>query len=205
MPKILILFAHPALEKSRVNRRLIEAVRDLDGVTFNDLYDVYPEFDVDVEREQELLLGHDILVLQHPFYWYSAPALFKQWQDLVLTHGWAYGSGGTALHGKMALSVITTGGKEEAYQSDGNNRFTMTQLLAPLQQTANLCGVEYLSPFLVHGTHSLTPQQIEMHAADYRTVIEALRDGTLNIEKARSQPRLNWDIAEVIKPDVGIG
>jgi glutathione-regulated potassium-efflux system ancillary protein KefG len=202
VPNILILFAHPALEKSRVNRHLVEAVCELEGVTFIDLYDAYPEFDVDVRREQELLLAHEIFVLQHPFYWYSTPALFKQWQDLVLEHGWAYGSEGTALHGKMALSVITTGGKEEAYQSDGHNRFTMKQLLAPIQQTANLCGVEYLPPFLVHGTHSLTLEQIAAHASDYRRVIEALRDGTLDIEKARRQPRLNLDIDEIVRSDL---
>ena len=198
MPNVLILFAHPALEKSRVNRRLVEAVSELEDVTFNDLYDNYPEFDVDVRREQELLLAHDVVVLQHPFYWYSSPALFKQWQDLVLEHGWAYGSEGTALRGKIGVSAITTGGGEEAYQTDGHNRFTMQQLMAPIQQTANLCGMEYLPPFLVHGTHSLTPEQIESHANDYRRVIEGLRDRTLNMEKARQYHRLNLNLDEVL-------
>lgn len=201
MPKVLVLFAHPALEKSRVNRRLVEAVRDLAGITFNDLYDAYPEFDVDVRREQELLLAHEIVVLQHPFYWYSTPALFKQWQDLVLEHGWAYGSGGTALRGKTGISVITTGGSEEAYQTDGHNHFTMQQLLAPIQQTSNLCGMGYLPPFVVHGTHSLTPDQIEGHANDYRRVIEGLRDGTLDMEKAQQHHRLNWKLRDIL-PDV---
>ena len=77
MPNILLLFAHPALAKSRVSRRLVEAVRGIEGVTFNDLHDSYPEFDVDVKREQELLLTHEIIVLQYPSYWYSTPALFK--------------------------------------------------------------------------------------------------------------------------------
>jgi glutathione-regulated potassium-efflux system ancillary protein KefG len=200
--KILILFAHPALEKSRVNRRLLEAVRDLDGVFINDLYDEYPEFDVEVKREQELLLAHDIIVLQHPFYWYSTPALFKQWQDLVLEHGWAYGSEGTALRGKIGVSAITTGGNEDAYQTDGHNHFTMQQLLAPIQQTANLCGMEYLPPFVVHGTLSLSPAQIADHANDYRRVLEALRDGILDYEKARQHPRLNSDLQGLL-PESG--
>jgi glutathione-regulated potassium-efflux system ancillary protein KefG len=38
--RVLILFAHPALEKSRVNCRLADAVRRLDGVTFHDLYEL---------------------------------------------------------------------------------------------------------------------------------------------------------------------
>ncbi len=203
MQNVLILFAHPALEKSRVNRRLVDAVRDLEGVTFNDLYDEYPEFDVDIGREQELLLAHDVVVLQHPFYWYSSPALFKQWQDLVLQHGWAYGSEGTALRGKLGMSAITTGGGEEAYQSEGHNRFTMRQLLAPIQQTANLCGMEYLSPFIVHGTHSLTSEQVAGHANDYRHVIEGLRDETLDIERARKYPRVNLNLTDVLPSKMG--
>jgi glutathione-regulated potassium-efflux system ancillary protein KefG len=203
VPQVLILFAHPALEKSRVNRRLADAVRDLEGVTFNDLYECYPEFDVDVGREQELLLAHDLIVLQHPFYWYSTPALLKQWEDLVLAHGWAYGTDGTALEGKTVLSTITTGGREEAYQIGGHNRFTIRQLLAPIEQTAYLCGMEYLPPFVTHGTHHMTPDEIARHSDDYRQVIEALRDGTLDLKKARSHPRLNWKLDDVLPATAG--
>ena len=198
MQNVLILFAHPAFEKSRVNRRLVDAIRGLDGVTFNDLYDKYPEFDVDVKHEQALLLEHDVIVPQHPFYWYSIPPLLKQWQELVLEHGWAYGVDGSALSGKTALSVISTGGSEEAYQPDGHNRFTMRQLLAPLEQTAFLCGMEFLPPFVVHGTHQMTSQEMSHHADDYRRTIEALRDGTLDLDKARLYPRLNSNVTDLL-------
>src|SRR5262245_49141826 len=105
MPRrILILFAHPVLERSRVNRRLVDAVRDLPGVTVADLYEEYPTLAIDVRREQARAAAHDVLVLQHPFYWYSAPAIVKEWLDLVLEHGWAYGQGGTALHGKLTFN-----------------------------------------------------------------------------------------------------
>jgi glutathione-regulated potassium-efflux system ancillary protein KefG len=196
--KLLLLFAHPAYERSRVNRRLLEAVRELPGLTVNDLYEAYPEFDVDVRREQELLEAHDVVVLQHPFYWYSTPALLKQWEDLVLEHGWAYGSEGTALTGKTLLSAITCGGREEAYAPEGLNRYTIRQLLAPVEQTARLCGMEYPPPFVVHGTHGMSRETIAGHAADYRRVLEALRDGTLDLEAARSRPRLNDRLDEII-------
>jgi glutathione-regulated potassium-efflux system ancillary protein KefG len=196
--RILILFAHPALQKSRVNRRMIRAARDLPGITIHDLYEAYPDFDIDVSREQKLLLEHDILVLHHPFYWYSSPAIVKEWEDLVLTHGWAYGHAGRALHGKKALSVITTGGGEEAYQREGHNRFTIRELLAPIEQTARLCGMDYLPPFAVHGTHSFTPTDIERHATDYRRLLVALRDGTVDLETARSHPRLNTDLESIL-------
>ncbi len=194
----LILFAHPAMHKSRVNRSLVGAVRDLDGVTLHDLYETYPEFDIDARREQELLLAHDPIVFQHPFYWYSTPAILKEWQDLVLEHGWAYGREGTALHGKTLVSAITAGGGETAYCSDGYNCFTIRELLAPIEQTARLCGMHYPPPFVVHGTHALTDAEIDGHARDYRRVIEALRDDRLDLEAARAHPRLNAHLDRIL-------
>ena len=188
---ILILFAHPALEKSRVNRRLVDAVRSLDGVTFHDLYEAYPEFDVDVRREQQLLEEHAVVVLQHPLFWYSTPALVKQWEDLVLEHGWAYGASGTALAGKPVLNVVTTGGPERAYQKNHQGGFTLDDLLLPLRQTFLLCGMDYLPPFLVHGTHGMVDDEIGRHARDYRRVLEKLRDGALDLNDVRRHPRLN--------------
>jgi glutathione-regulated potassium-efflux system ancillary protein KefG len=201
--RVLILFAHPALEKSRVNCRLADAVRRLDGVTFHDLYERYPDFDVDVAAEQELVADHDVIVMQHPFYWYSTPALIKEWEDLVLEHGWAYGSGGTALHGKVLLTAITAGGSEEAYCRQGDNRYTIRELLAPIEQTAALCGMTYLPPFVVHGTHSLDDAEIARHAGDYRRVIEALRDGTLDAKAAADRPRLNANLDAVLRKPAG--
>ena len=205
MTRVLILLAHPALERSRINRRLAEAVRDLEGTTLHDLYEAYPEFDVDVRREQRLLEAHEIIVLQHPFFWYSTPPLVKQWEDLVLEHGWAYGSSGTALAGKRGLSAITTGGRAEAYRTGGHNRFTMRQLLAPLEQTFTLCGMEYLPPFIVHGAHGMTVEEIRRHARDYRRTVEALRDGTLDLAAAGGESRLNARLDELIRDGVEAG
>ena len=97
MARVLILFAHPSLERSRVHRRLLRALPDVPEVTLHDLYEAYPRLDIDIAREQSLLLEHDVIVFQHPFYWYSTPPILKQWQDLVLEHGWAYGSKGIRL------------------------------------------------------------------------------------------------------------
>ena len=87
--KLLILFAHPRSSASVVQRAMLRAIDGLDGVTLADLYAEYPDFDIDVAREQDRLLAHDLIVLQHPFYWYSSPAIIKEWQDLVLENGWA--------------------------------------------------------------------------------------------------------------------
>jgi glutathione-regulated potassium-efflux system ancillary protein KefG len=177
MARVLILFAHPALERSRVHRRLIAEIPTGPDVTFHDLYEAYPRLDIDVEHEQKLLLEHDVIIFQHPFYWYSTPPILKQWQDLVLQHGWAYGSKGTALQGKTFLSAISAGAGEGAYCSAGYNRFTVRQLLAPVEQTAQLCGMRFLPPFVVFGTLGLTPEDIAQRSRSYRSLIEALVAG----------------------------
>jgi glutathione-regulated potassium-efflux system ancillary protein KefG len=174
MSSILIIFAHPTLEKSRVHKRLIERIPQSLDLTFNDLYEAYPDYDIDVSREQDLLSSHDIVVLQHPFFWYSVPPLLKQWIDLVLEHGWAYGSRGTALRGKKALSLITTGGAETAYAPGGYNRYTIQQLLAPVEQTFRLCGMEYLEPYVIHGTHDRSPDDINLESQRYHDLLAGL-------------------------------
>lgn len=196
--RILVLFAHPALQKSRVNRVLLEEIQDIPHVTIHDLYDAYPDFGINVPREQALLLDHDVVVFHHPFLWYSTPAILKEWQDLVLQHGWAYGRAGTALRGKQMMSVITTGGRESAYQPGGHNRFTIRQFLAPLEQTARLCGMEFLPPFVAHGTHRMTPEEMKAHGQDLRRLLEGLRDGRADLDTARELPRINWDLETVL-------
>ena len=176
MARVLILFAHPAVQKSRVNRHLADAVRTLEGITFRDLYEEYPDLYLNVKAEQELLVAHDVIVFQHPFYWYSSPAILKEWQDLVLEWGFAYGDNGTALRGKKFLTAITTGGPSEAYRREGFNYFTIRELLAPFEQTARLCGMEYLAPFVVHAVNSFSKEDIVAAAQDYRRVITMLRD-----------------------------
>ena len=196
--RVLVLFAHPALEKSRVNRLLAKEVEGITGVTFHDLYEAYPDFGVDVKREQTLLSEHDAVVFQHPLFWYSTPALLKEWQDLVLEHGWAYGSEGTALDGKLWLSVVTTGGRETAYSAGGYNRFTIRELLRPLEQTAVLCGMRFLPPFIVHGTHGMDPASMRAHATDYRRMLEALSEGTLDLERTEGMDRINAHLDTII-------
>ena len=200
---VLVIFAHPAFQKSRVNRTLAGRVKDMEGVTFHDLYEAYPDFHIDVRHEQGLLRGHDIIVFQHPFFWFSVPALLKEWLDLVLEHGWAYGKDGSALAGKKLLSVVSTGGREELYQKDGYNRHRMEEFLNPIKQTAHVCKMDYLPPFVVHGTHMMTGETISRHADDYRRLLAALRDGRFDFESARKLPRLNADLERLITEQAG--
>lgn len=176
MKKILIIFAHPAIQKSRIHQRLTDSIKDLNGITVNNLYENYPDFYIDIIREQQLLIEHDIIVWQHPFYWYSSPAILKEWFDLVLQHGFAYGIKGRNLEGKQVLSVISTGGGKEVYSKEGRNHFTINEFLVPFRQSANLCHMEYLPPYVIYGSHTITHADIEIQASKYKKLLTSLRN-----------------------------
>lgn len=196
--KILILFAHPALQKSRVNKQLIRYVSGIEGITFHDLYETYPDFHIHVKREQDLLVKHNVIVFHHPLFWFSVPALLKEWMDLVFQHKWAYGQGGTALKGKKLFSVITIGGREALYKKEGFHKHPLSEFLNPIRRTAELCGMEYLPPFVVYGTFGITKQDIDQHGEDLKKVMIAIRDETIHFEKTRELPRLNSDINTIL-------
>lgn len=199
MSRVLILYAHPAPHKSRVNHHLIRAAQDVDQVTVHDLYETYPDFLIDVEAEQTLLLEHDAVVFHHPFYWYSSPSILKEWQDLVLQHGWAYGSEGTSLQGKHGFSAITAGGGTEAYCPQGTNRRGIRDFLVPFEATFQLCGMVYHPPFLVYSTHSLEESDILGYAEQYRRLLTLVVENRIDWNKASDQAcsHLNRDIDSI--------
>jgi glutathione-regulated potassium-efflux system ancillary protein KefG len=177
-PRILLNLFHPDIDNSRGNKILSQRIRDLPHVTFRDVYREYPDFKIDVRHEQQLLLDNDLIVFQHPFYWYSSPSLFKEWQDKVLEQGFAFPPGvGDKLNGKHWLTVVTTGGPEDAYRSGGFNNYTISELFRPFQQTANLCGMKWLPPFVLH---SVLPAGIEgfknISDDEIRNYADKLRD-----------------------------
>ena len=88
-----VIYAHPYPHHSRAGRALLEGMRDLPFVVVRPLYELYPDFAIDVEAEQDLLARAHTVVWQHPIYWYSVPPLLKLWFDKVLAHGLAYGDG----------------------------------------------------------------------------------------------------------------
>ncbi|MBF0256392.1 MAG: NAD(P)H-dependent oxidoreductase [Gammaproteobacteria bacterium] len=174
---VLILFAHPYPHRSRVNRAMLDGVRDLPGVVINDLYEQYPNFHIDPQREQALLQAAKLVVMQHPIYWYSQPALLQQWKEKVLTLGFAYGPSGDALRGKGLLSALSTGQSAQSYRADGANRYAIEETLRPLEMMANHCGMTYLPPFVIHGAPRLGEEEIQAHVGAYRLHLQRLIQG----------------------------
>lgn len=199
MKKILIIFGHPAFKRSTINAAMRRAVEALEGVTFHDLYAAYPDFLIDVPHEQQLCESHDVLVLQHPFYWYSTPSIIKEWLDLVFENNWAYGSGRRALAGKITFQALTAGGDLANYSAEGSNRFTIRELTTPYRATANLCGMDWLPPFAVLGIYRGLPEAVLVrHAEDYRRALIALRDDRLKLDPARNCELLNQSLDAII-------
>lgn len=152
--RIAHIYAHPIAERSLANQELLDAVADLPFVARRDLYELYPDFDIDVAAERRLLESVDLLVFQHPLYWYNMPALAKLWIDEVFGVGWAYGTGGNALVGKRMLWVVTTGGDFHAYAADGPHGHPFEVFCAPVRQTARFCGMRWADPLVVHDAHT---------------------------------------------------
>nr|WP_166504105.1 NAD(P)H-dependent oxidoreductase [Caulobacter henricii] len=178
---VLLVLAHPALERSRANRALAKAAKGLAGVTLLDLYEAYPDFAIDIEAEQAALRTHDVIALQFPLYWYSTPALMKEWLDLVWLHGFAYGEGGTALQGKRLFVACTTGASAKAYHAQGYNRFAMDDFLRPLEQTAHLCGMVWETPFVVHGAAVKDDAALKAEAERYRARLVSLMPAEVEV------------------------
>lgn len=178
-PNILVILAHANLQRSRINRRLAQATRTLPNVRVHDLYESYPDFDIDAHYEQSLLEAADLVVIQHPIQWYSMPSLLKEWFDVVLEHGWAYGEGGKALTGKGYWLVASTGGAGDAYQVDGIHQHPFSTFLPAQEQTARLCGMQWLPPHIFHNAHQADEALVNSHIARY-------------VEQLRSYP--HWSI-----------
>lgn len=165
---IVVLQAHPYPDRSRANRLLTAAIADLPGVEIRWLYDLYPDFAIDVETEQRSMRRASTVVWQHPLFWYSAPALLKLWFEKVLTPGWAYGPGGTALQGKRCLWVITTGGAIGDYSPEGLHRHELESFLPVTRQTAQFCRMNWLEPLVVHDALRLEDDELARFALRYR-------------------------------------
>jgi glutathione-regulated potassium-efflux system ancillary protein KefG len=171
MTKILVLAFHPRLEASKINATLLHQLRQQDSIVVKDMYELYPDYNIDIKAEQASLLEADLVVMLHPFYWYSAPPLCKQWIDLVLEHGWAYGRGGDKLNGKKIFHVISSGGNFEMYSQGGKNLYTYIELLRPFELTYRLCQMQQLPPYIIPNAYRITPEEVALHADKVSTLL----------------------------------
>jgi len=152
MSKILVISGHPHLDRSNMNAAILESLEDKfngDILEVRRLDELYPDFNIDAKAEQEALVDADIIVLQFPIYWYNVPSLLKKWIEDVLEYGFAYGSSGTALHGKKLLLSFTAGSGADVYHE--KMAHDLPDFMPAFQETAALTGMEWQEPVYSYG------------------------------------------------------
>ena len=192
MKKVLVLYAHPRPDLSQVNKVLFADLKDLANVTAVDLYGEYSNFDINVEKEKKRLIEHDVLVFQHPIYWYSCPALLKDWMDLVLEYNFAHGPQGSALKDKTFVSVVSSGGSRKSYSSEGKNTHTIKNFLLPFEASFKFCHMETLPPLIFYSaSKSKNSDEFENHKTMYHNLLEDLKTNRISAEKSFGFENLN--------------
>lgn len=143
---VLVLLAHPDIQKSKANAALSQAAAEVEGVQVVNIY----EHGVNPDVYREAVKQAHTLVYEFPFYWMSSPHLLKQWTDEVFM---AFVSEGL-IEGKRLMVVTTTGSEEAAYQHDGRNKYTMEEYLRPFEGQANHAKMLWEKPLVVYGLYS---------------------------------------------------
>ena len=176
MSRIAVIYAHPYPNRSRAGRALLVCVSDLPNVTVSSLYERYPDFSIDVGREQDLLSRAQVIAWQCPIYWYAVPSLLKHWFEKVLTDDFAYGSEGKALTGKPVLWVTTTGTPLSSYRTNGVHHHAFDAFIRPVEETARFCGMQWQPPIVVHDAHDVSDEELRTHGQTYRRQLEFLSE-----------------------------
>ena len=202
MSQLIVYYAHPGHKFSHANAEMARAASQVTGITYVDLYRDYPRFDIDADVEQRRLLEHDVVLFQFPFFWYSTPSLIKEWQDLVLEHGFAYGGGGDKLEGKRLLLAITVAGPEEAYSPGGFQHYPIRDFLRPLEQTARLCGMKFSAPYVLFGSiKAPSDGRMERHVEGYQKLLCAIRDDRYDWSEADNLDVVDFDSLPIKEGD----
>ncbi|MBO9550467.1 NAD(P)H-dependent oxidoreductase [Pseudomonas sp.] len=134
----------------------------------------------DIQRELDKLLWADLLVLNFPIFWFSAPAMLKGWIDRVLVSGVCYGGkrfydqGGLA--GKRALVTVTLGGREHMF-GEGAIHGPLEDMLRPiLRGTLAYVGFEVLEPFVAWHVPYINDEARQAFLRSYEQRLQHLSD-----------------------------
>ncbi|HCV40958.1 MAG TPA: NAD(P)H dehydrogenase [Pseudomonas sp.] len=134
----------------------------------------------DIQQELDKLLWADLLVLNFPIFWFSAPAMLKGWIDRVLVSGVCYGGkrfydqGGLA--GKRALVTVTLGGREHMF-GDGAIHGPLEDMLRPiLRGSLAYVGFEVLEPFVAWHVPYISDEARQAFLRSYEQRLQHLSD-----------------------------
>ena len=165
--KTLILLAHDNLDESVINQQFKESLEKEEHIVYKDLKSLYPDYKIDVQKEQEELVQYSKIVFQFPMYWYSAPSILKAWVDNVYSYGFAYEIDeagqfqSLALKDKSFQMIVTMGAKEDAFE--GNERLSVKECLNSYSYTAKMLGMNEDEAQLFYGASygNISQEQIQ--------------------------------------------
>ena len=127
------------------------------------------------------------MLFQYPLFWYSTPSLIKEWLDLVLEHGFAYGADGDKLTGRRLMLAVTAAGPADAYTPSGYQHYPLRSFLVPMEQTARLCHMHFSPPYVLYASlRAPAAGLVKPHVDGYRRLLEALRDDRYDFDAAEA-------------------
>ena len=107
----------------------------------------------------------------------------KKWLDDVLAPGFAIGRA-DKLKNKEIMVVTTVGAFQEGYCAGGFNRFTIDELLRPMEQMTYRIKARYITPIKIYGATFMSPSSIEDSArAVAHQILKDHKDPTLQYEQ----------------------
>ena len=144
--KTTVIIGHPNYKDSIANKTIVESLKKANGLQLRNLIELYPNYEIDINTEQKILINTDLLILQFPIYWASMPAILKLWIDEVFVNGFAFGSFYKLKDKKILVSATLAGENNK----DSNDN-VLNKILFPFKGLANFCKMEYLEPVILYG------------------------------------------------------
>lgn len=182
MSKGLLVVGHPYLMKdSKANQAIVEGlcqqIPDLDCVC---LAQEYPDYQINIVKEQNRLRHADYLILQFPIFWYGIPSDLKRWLEEVFQFGFSHGieKGVGPLVGKKLLLSFTTSIKKEALIQEQD----LEELIYTLKALAAFTQMDYLGYVATTDVGYLArqnPQMAKTYDAHVQRILQMLADHQL--------------------------
>jgi len=165
----LLILAHPYYTQSIANKAIVEElVKTYPDLEVRDIFQLYPDYKIDVSAEQEALLRHDTIILQYPMFWFNMPAILKLWFDEVFTYQFAYGSQGDKLKDKKVIISMTVGQKEADMVNDQEN--LIDSFLKAVQYSIQYTQMQLSNTFLLYDVSPLSgnaESKIKLEAVEH--------------------------------------
>lgn len=166
MKKTLVILAHPNIEGSVANKKWKEEAEKNSDVIVHNIYEAYPDGNIDVNKELKLLTETENLILQFPIYWFNCPPLLKTWFDEVIMAA-HFVEENKILAGKKIGLAVTTGGQKERY--DGTYGVTLAEVLTPFRLSIKYLNAIELPIHSIHGImgENINEEEVLKSAKEY--------------------------------------